>query len=919
MPISYYFCIFRFLIMARETKTTAKQPALPELSTKFTYFPFLNQKLAAIIIGIIGFTFYITSINGEYALDDGIIIHQNDHVLKGFRGIPDILTKDAYESFYRRMCATDQLAGGRYRPLSVVSFAVEQQFLGAYRSGLYMQVRDLNQNNTLDDKPVPHTSDCGRPEVNYEFNDYVDANNDGVVQGNECYSCWDLNKNFKNEFDEDLNVDGIFNEVDCQVYSAKVRHFNNIWTFALGCVFLYLVFAKCFFRKNPDLAFLAALLFTMHPIHSEAIANVKSRDEIFSLIFVSLTFLYSFKYIETKTWKDLFWASFMFLLAVLSKEYAVFLLFLLPLAVYTFTENGVDLEEFFKSKLALRILAVIIAALLTIALHKLIIDNIFNGSKGFKRSISFIILIVLSYLAVQQANGTQRMKGLKDYPFMKEFWSLMIISVVFIFCSAIMLYIKSEFDTNARPGSRPTKGYWFFPFLYLIVVGLLFSKRFREVKFINLMGWLGFVMLFYLGMRLIAVKLKPGVPDTEILNNPYLLANGEERFATKGYVLLKYLQLLVFPHPLSSDYSFKTIPYRHFTDWDFLLSIVLHIAMIIAGIYYTIKKHILGFAIMTYIIFALMIGNVLMDIGATMGERLIFHSSIGFCIGAAYVILKGFDKLGSIQLNLRRTALATIVLVVGFLFGCKTWERNFDWKNDVTLFLKDVKTMPHSVLVLGNAGARWVDLADTKEVTGIQVVGQDSTKFNDYNGTLVVTDEEVKQGGYANKREAALYRGIAFLKHAIELHPRYVNGYLNLGLAYFKLRKDFEALYFWKNAERLYPNNPYLRNYYQVYSNDLKNRGIVAFNKGHMDTAAIEYNKWTILEPGNPEAWYNLGGALFNTRKYLLAKQAWERTLQLNPNHVQAKQNLPMATQVVNQMMMASQQATQQAQPINLK
>nr|MBP9070611.1 tetratricopeptide repeat protein [Bacteroidia bacterium] len=255
------------------------------------------------------------------------------------------------------------------------------------------------------------------------------------------------------------------------------------------------------------------------------------------------------------------------------------------------------------------------------------------------------------------------------------------------------------------------------------------------------------------------------------------------------------------------------------------------------------------------------------------------------------------------------------VLVVGFLFGCKTWERNFDWKNDVTLFLKDVKTMPHSVLVLGNAGARWVDLADTKEVTGIQVVGQDSTAFNDYNGTLVVTDEEVKQGGYKDKREAALFKGIAFLKHAIELHPRYVNGYLNLGLAYFKLRKDFEALYYWKNAERLYPNNPYLRNYYQVYSNDLKNRGIVAFNKGHMDTASIEYNKWTILEPNNPEAWYNLGGAFFNTRKYVLAKQAWERTLQLNPNHVQAKQNLPMANQIVNQMMMASQQA----QPINLK
>jgi Tfp pilus assembly protein PilF len=334
------------------------------------------------------------------------------------------------------------------------------------------------------------------------------------------------------------------------------------------------------------------------------------------------------------------------------------------------------------------------------------------------------------------------------------------------------------------------------------------------------------------------------------------------------------------------------------------------------AIKYTLKKHILGFALMTYILFALLIGNVLMDIGATMGERLIFHSSIGFCIGAAYFILKGFDKLSAITINVRKAVLVVIVLVVGFLFGCKTWERNWDWKNDVTLFLKDVNTMPNSVLVLGNAGARWVDLADTKEITGVQVVGQDSTRYNDYNGTLHITDEEVKQGGYASKRDAALYKGIGFLKHAVELHPRYVNGYLNLGLAYFKLRKDFEALYYWKNAERLYPNNPYLRNYYIVYYNDLKNRGATAFNRGRMDSAAVAYKKCTLLDPYNPEGWYNLGGAYFNSQKYVKAKQCWDRALQLNPNYAEVKRVMPMITpQMLGQAPMTS--VVPQSQPIN--
>jgi hypothetical protein len=778
------------------------------------------------VIGLVGFVFYITSVNGEYALDDGIIIHQNDHVIKGVRGIKDIMTRDAYESFYRRMCATDQLAGGRYRPLSVVSFALEQEIIGSYRTGLYMKVQDENKNGILDKDMVNYISPCGRPETNYEYNDFVDVNGDGMAQPNECYNCWDLNKNFQNEPGEDLNIDGIFNEIDCQVYGARVRHFNNIWTYALGCMFLFLVFSRYFFRTNQDLAFLTALLFTCHPIHSEAIANVKSRDEIFSLIFISLTFLYVFKYIESKSNKQLFWACVMFLLALLSKEYAVMLLFLVPLAVYTFTENDFDVKTFFKTS---------------------------------------------------------------------EFKQTIYVGLAFAISAFMMLYLKRDFDMHALPGAKPIRSFWLFPFIY-IGIGIFLMGTNKKNNFHKLMSWFYFVMLFYLAMRLVAVKLKPGVPDTEILNNPYLLADQQERIATKGYVLLKYLILQVFPHPLSSDYSYNTIEYRHFTSWDFLLSLALHISMVVMAIKLTLKKHILGFAMMTYILFALMIGNVLMDIGATMGERLIFHSNMGFCIAMGYLILKGFDKLSTITLPVRRIALTAIVAVVTFLYGCKTWERNFDWKNDVTLFLKDVKTMPNSVLVLGNAGARWVDLADTKEVTGVNIPGQDSTRYNDYNGTLVITDEEVKQGGYANKREAALYKGIGFLKHAIELHPRYVNGYLNLGLASFKLRKDFEALYYWKNAERLYPNNPYLRNYYQVFSNDLKNRGAQAFNRGRMDSAAIAYRKWTILLPNDPEAWYNLGGAYFNQGKYFHAKHAWERALQLNPNYNEVKKVLPMIT-----------------------
>lgn len=788
--------------MAKQ-QTAPKQPVFNELKNTFHFFPFKNQKVPYIVLVLLGLIFNITSLNNEYALDDGIIIHQNDWVIKGTGGIKGILTKDAYESFYRRMNATDQLAGGRYRPLSVVSFAIEQEFIGAYKNGLYPAKTDAN-----------------------------------------TFNCWDQNQNNINDPEEDLNNDGVHNEVDCQVKNASLRHFVNIITFILGVLLLFTFFKTYIFKDNHDLAFLSALIFLMHPIHSEAIANVKSRDEIFSLIFISLTFFYAFRYVDDKKAKTLFWASFNFLLALLSKEYAVVLLVLIPVALYVFNKLDVDLNTYFRSE---------------------------------------------------------------------EFKKIVFIGIAFVVCAAIMLYIKYEADNHPKPGQKPSSAFWLFPFAYL-GVGIFALGANKKKDYVTLMSWSFFIILFYLGMRLIAVKLKTGIPDTEILNNPYLLATGEERFMSKAFVLLKYLKLCILPHPLSSDYSYNTIEYRHFTSWDSIVSIILHLGLAYAGFRLVLKKHILGFAIAVYFAFLLMIGNILMDIGATMGERLLFHSTIGFAIALAWVILKGAEKLPeTMSLATKRLALFSLLGVMTLLYGFKTWERNWDWKNDITLFLKDVETMPNSVLVLGNAGARYIDLSDTKTFVSnpydstltqlrdlSKAEGETDGLLDELSHTLKpkfgsietyhVDSVDVKE--FNKKRVAFLEKGLKYLKHAIELHPRYVNGYLNLGLGSYKLGRDRDALFYWKQAERLYPNNPYLKNYYIVFYNDLLNRGYRLAQRGQLDSAVYELNKTIILDKLNPEGFYNLGGAYYQKKQYDKAKYYWEQCLRIKPDHAQAKAGL---------------------------
>src|SRR6267378_7627539 len=117
--------------MAKTKKIKAPQPSsLPQLNPGIRIFPTDNFMVQSLILAIISFGFYFNTVYNEYALDDGIVIQKNEFVQEGFGGIKGILTKDAYYSFYKQMGAKDQLSGGRYRPLSIVTFAIEQEFFG---------------------------------------------------------------------------------------------------------------------------------------------------------------------------------------------------------------------------------------------------------------------------------------------------------------------------------------------------------------------------------------------------------------------------------------------------------------------------------------------------------------------------------------------------------------------------------------------------------------------------------------------------------------------------------------------------------------------------------------------------------------------------------------------------------------------
>ncbi len=119
--------------------------------------------------------------------------------------------------------------------------------------------------------------------------------------------------------------------------NAAVGHFFNILFFAGCVVLLFLFFDKLFERKKTVVVFIAAMLFALHPIHTEVVANIKSRDEIicFFLGFLSLNIF--LEYMKTgKAWQ-LIMGSLALFLAFLSKETVITFLAIVPL-VFFFTK-----------------------------------------------------------------------------------------------------------------------------------------------------------------------------------------------------------------------------------------------------------------------------------------------------------------------------------------------------------------------------------------------------------------------------------------------------------------------------------------------------------------------------------------------------------------------------------------------------
>lgn len=302
--------------------------------------PTIHYLIYAIII-ILSIGLYSNTIKHEYLFDDPIVVTLNKFTTNedfGY-GIKKIMTTDAFAGIFGGHGGIIQ--GGRYRPLSIITFAIEWHL---FAEGFRITDRSLH---LLQEEKVPEQ----------------------VLQKLATIK----NRDFETESDFDTELKKVLSQNEFNTYrdaiykypkhlkgNPYISHFINVLLYAITGVIVFMIFVRIFSNSgiyhNPFTAkfqkygvfrhqwylsvpFIATILFVVHPLHTEVVANIKERDDIMALLGSLLTLLFVLKFLETKKWLHIGLACFFYVLGFLSKENTVTFMAVIPLTIFMFVKN----------------------------------------------------------------------------------------------------------------------------------------------------------------------------------------------------------------------------------------------------------------------------------------------------------------------------------------------------------------------------------------------------------------------------------------------------------------------------------------------------------------------------------------------------------------------------------------------------
>lgn len=111
-------------------------------------------------------------------------------------------------------------------------------------------------------------------------------------------------------------------DIELSEMTPKTGHVMNVLYYALLCCLIFYFLRRMFPEKGALFSMIIIGLFLIHPVHTEVVANIKSRDEILAMIFGVSSMIFFLNFLEKEKRNYLFGALTILglILSFLSKE-----------------------------------------------------------------------------------------------------------------------------------------------------------------------------------------------------------------------------------------------------------------------------------------------------------------------------------------------------------------------------------------------------------------------------------------------------------------------------------------------------------------------------------------------------------------------------------------------------------------------
>lgn len=276
-----------------------------------------------------------------------------------------------------------------------------------------------------------------------------------------------------------------------------------------------------------------------------------------------------------------------------------------------------------------------------------------------------------------------------------------------------------------------------------------------------------------------------------------------------------------------------------------MLSLLTHLLLALTAIYFYKKEPLLSFSILFYLISISVFSNLFVQVPGMMGDRFLFIPSIGVCTAVVFLFTKIF-KQSFTQKQIAWKELAkpfsvsfSILLV---LYSLISFSRNRDWKDRITLFSRDIKTVENS--------------AQAQNLLAVHLLLQANNE-----------PDPLKQ---KQMREESLKH----FDRAIEIYPHFLNPVFDRARLLESMRRYDEALAGYKAATAI--DTGFLTPYFSM--------GIIYQNKGMDKEAAQCYEKYLPAHPLQMEVYANLSYAYFKIEQFDKSIATNQRAIAVSPN-----------------------------------